>query len=39
MNRVGAHEVIVESPEHNLSLATMPQKAVEDVLWGIPQAV
>jgi UDPglucose--hexose-1-phosphate uridylyltransferase len=34
MNGVGAHEVIVETPEHHLSLATMPQKAVEDVLWA-----
>jgi len=34
MNGVGAHEVIVETPDHNLSLATMPQKAVEDVLWA-----
>jgi UDPglucose--hexose-1-phosphate uridylyltransferase len=33
MNGIGAHEVIVETPDHNLSLATMPQKAVEDVLW------
>jgi UDPglucose--hexose-1-phosphate uridylyltransferase len=34
MNGVGAHEVIVETPDHQLSLATMPQKAVEDVLWA-----
>lgn len=34
MNGIGAHEVIVETPEHNLSLATMTQKAVEDVLWA-----
>jgi UDPglucose--hexose-1-phosphate uridylyltransferase len=34
MNGVGAHEVIVETPDHNLSLATMPKKAVEDVLWA-----
>jgi UDPglucose--hexose-1-phosphate uridylyltransferase len=34
MNGVGAHEVIVESPDHNLSLATMPPRNVEDVLWA-----
>jgi len=34
MNGIGAHEVIIETPEHNLSLATMTQKAVEDVLWA-----
>src|SRR5262245_39758289 len=31
MNGVGAHEMIVESPEHDASLATMPVSAVEDV--------
>lgn len=34
MNGIGAHEVIVETPEHNLSLATVSQKAMEDVLWA-----
>ena len=34
MNGLGAHEVIIENPDHQLSLATMPQKAVEDVLWA-----
>lgn len=32
MNGVGVHEVIVETPDHNLTLATMPQRAVEDAL-------
>ncbi len=34
MNGIGAHEVIVETPEHHLSLSTMPSKAAEDVLWA-----
>ncbi len=34
MNGIGAHEVIVETPDHQLSLSTMPLKAVEDVLWA-----
>jgi UDPglucose--hexose-1-phosphate uridylyltransferase len=34
MNGVGAHEVIVETPDHMLTLSTMPMKAVEDVLWA-----
>ncbi len=34
MNGVGAHEVIIETPEHALTLATMPARAVEDVLWA-----
>lgn len=34
MSGVGAHEVIIETSDHQLSLATMPQRAVEDVLWS-----
>ncbi len=34
MNGIGAHEVIIESPDHNATLATLPQKAVEEVLWA-----
>lgn len=34
MNGVGAHEVIIETPDHNLTLSTMPLKSVEDVLWA-----
>ena len=34
MNGVGAHEVIIETPEHQHSLATMPLRAFEDVLWA-----
>jgi UDPglucose--hexose-1-phosphate uridylyltransferase len=33
MNGVGAHEVIVESNEHNATLASMTPKNIEDVLW------
>src|SRR5271163_3703773 len=34
MNGIGAHEVIVETPDHYGSLATMPEHAVEQVLWA-----
>ncbi len=34
MNGVGAHEVIVETPEHSETLASLPEKRVEDVLWA-----
>jgi UDPglucose--hexose-1-phosphate uridylyltransferase len=34
MNGIGAHEVIIETPDHLASLSTMPIKAVEDVLWA-----
>lgn len=33
MNGVGAHEVIIETPEHSMTLATMPVERVEEVLW------
>src|SRR5258706_1604490 len=33
MNGVGAHEVIIETPDHSASLATLPPKRIEDVLW------
>ena len=34
MHGVGAHEVIIETPEHRLTLATLPVSRVEDVLWA-----
>ena len=34
MNGIGAHEVIIETTEHSLTLATMPTRSVEDVLWA-----
>lgn len=34
MTGIGAHEVIIESPDHNATLSTMSIKAVEDVLWA-----
>ncbi len=34
MNGVGAHEVIIESPNHFDTLATMPQKQIEDLFWA-----
>ncbi|HSS31339.1 MAG TPA: galactose-1-phosphate uridylyltransferase [Nitrospiraceae bacterium] len=34
MNGIGAHEVIIETPNHTDSLADMPTKRIEDVLWA-----
>lgn len=34
MNGIGAHEVIIETPEHNHTLPTMPEKRVEDLFWA-----
>ncbi len=34
MGGIGAHEVIIETPDHGLTLATLPEKRIEDVLWA-----
>jgi UDPglucose--hexose-1-phosphate uridylyltransferase len=34
MNGIGAHEVFIESPDHNATLATLPGRAVEEVLFA-----
>jgi len=35
MNGIGAHEVIIEAPEHNVTLGEMPEKRAEDIFWAI----
>jgi UDPglucose--hexose-1-phosphate uridylyltransferase len=39
MNGIGAHEVIIESPRHQDTLATMSDAAIEDVLWAFRERV
>jgi len=39
MSGVGAHEVIVETPEHKTSLAQLTDKRVEDLLWAFRDRV
>jgi UDPglucose--hexose-1-phosphate uridylyltransferase len=34
MNGIGAHEVVIETPDHLETLATMPVKRIEDLLWA-----
>lgn len=34
MNGIGAHEVIIESPDHNASLANLSEQQFQDVLWA-----
>jgi len=34
MNGVGAHEVIIECPDHSKTLSSMPLRSVEEVLWA-----
>jgi len=39
MNGIGAHEVIIETPDHKASLATLPATSVERVLWAFRERV
>ena len=39
MNGIGAHEVIIETPEHNATIGTLPEKRVEDVVWAFRDRV
>jgi UDPglucose--hexose-1-phosphate uridylyltransferase len=34
MNGLGAHEVVIETPRHSETLATLPLKAVKNILWA-----
>ena len=34
MNGVGAHEVIIETPDHSADLAQLSEQQIEDVLWS-----
>jgi UDPglucose--hexose-1-phosphate uridylyltransferase len=39
MNGIGAHEVIIESPRHLDTLATMSDQAIEQVLWAARERI
>ena len=39
MQGIGAHEVIVETPDHLLSITDLPEKAIERVLWAFRDRV
>lgn len=39
MKGVGAHEVVIESPDHVLDMADLPDKAIEQVLWAFRERV
>ena len=34
MNGVGAHEVVIETPDHLVTQAEMPEKRIEDIFWA-----
>lgn len=37
MSGIGAHEVIIETPKHNLSMADMEEGHIEKILWAYKQ--
>ncbi len=39
MNGIGAHEVIIESPRHEDTLATLDDQSIERVLWAARERV
>ncbi len=39
MNGVGAHEVIIEAPTHELFLSECSEKAVEDLFWAFRERI
>jgi len=39
MNGVGAHEVIIETPEHNKCMGTIAARQAEEVWWAIRQRI
>jgi len=39
MNGIGAHEVIVESPDHTMTLAKMTEKNIENIFWAFRDRV
>ena len=39
MNGIGAHEVIIETPDHDKTLATMSEPEIERVLWAYRERV
>ncbi len=39
MNGIGAHEVIVETPDHNADLAQLTPNRIEEVLWAYRERV
>ncbi|MBI2915361.1 MAG: galactose-1-phosphate uridylyltransferase [Elusimicrobia bacterium] len=34
MNGIGAHEVLIESPQHNLEIPNLEDNRVEDIFWA-----
>ena len=39
MTGIGAHEVVIETPDHAATLASLPQAAVTDVFWAYRERI
>jgi len=39
MSGIGAHEVIIETPQHNLNIPDLPDEQVEKILWAYKQRI
>ena len=39
MSGIGAHEVIIETPRHNITLAEMEDAQIEKILWAYKQRI
>jgi UDPglucose--hexose-1-phosphate uridylyltransferase len=39
MNGIGAHEIIIETPEHGATLGEMPERQIEEVFWAFKERV
>ena len=39
MSGVGAHEIIIETPEHTATFPELPEKQIEEVLWAFRERV
>jgi len=39
MQGIGAHEVVIESPDHAMSMADLSERAIEHVLWAFRDRV
>jgi UDPglucose--hexose-1-phosphate uridylyltransferase len=39
MNGIGAHEIVIETPQHSLTLGEMAEHQIEEILWAFKDRV
>jgi len=39
MRGIGAHEVLIENPEHSIDLAALPVEHIRDVFWSLKERI